>query len=368
MKQGILCIAAALVISSSLPAGYRSSCVVEGHASNGAASKSNPLKADTSGPVACVQTVPLKKGTIMERIVVYGSVIAAPGALQTVSIPFESQVLTVMVNEGQKVSKGDILLKIRPSPDTMLQLNQAKNAYELAQQSYQQMERRRDLKLTTNEQLLQTKQALDQAKLRLESMKDRGIDGEKEIASSIGGLVKKIYVEEGSIVPAGNPNIDIVAQNRLEVLLGVEPEDIERIHLGQAVSLTRVNALASPEVTGKVRRISYAVNPTTRLVDVFVTLMSPSGFLLGESIEGRIVIAAAQGLIVPRSAVLPEGDHHVLFTVKDNHAVKHTVDIGIENAREYQVMGKDLQTGDDVVVLGNYELTNGIAVRTEDCR
>ncbi len=93
------------------------------------------------------------------------------------------------------------------------------------------------------------------------------------------------------------------------------------------------------------RKISYAVNPTTRLVDVFVTLTSPAGFLLGESIEGKITITAAEGLIAPRSAVLPEGDGHVLFTVKEGRAVKHNVIIGIANAREYQVMGEDLKPG-----------------------
>ena len=54
--------------------------------------------------------------------------------------------------------------------------------------------------------------------------------------------------------------------------------------------------------------------------------------------------------------------------VKDGRAVKHKVDIGIENSREYQVMGKDLQAGAEVVVLGNYELTNGMAVTTGDCK
>jgi membrane fusion protein (multidrug efflux system) len=365
VKRWILCFAAGLIISLLPSAGYRNLFVYEGHASDRAVSKSNSAKTDSNGPVASVQTVPLKKGTIMEHIVVYGSVIAAPGALQTVSIPFESQVLSIMVNEGQKVSKGDTLLKIQPSPDTMLQLNQAKNAYELAKLTDHQVESQHNLKLATNEQVLQAKQVLDQAKLRLESMKNRGIDGKRKITSRVGGLIKKIHVQEGSIVAAGNAIMDIVAQNRVEVLLGVEPEDIERVQTGQAVSLTRVNAPASPEVTGKVRRISYAINPTTRLVDVFIELTSPVGFLLGESIEGKIVMTSAEGLIVPRSAVLPEGNRYVLFTVKHGRAVKHTVEIGIENAKEYQVMGKDLQAGEDVVVLGNYELTNGMPVTTE---
>lgn len=362
MRKWTLCVAVGLIIGFPLPAGHPSLCTAQ----------EAPLKpgagdGDSTAPVACVRTAPLRTGTITEQILVYGAVIAAPGALRTVSIPFESQVLGVMVSEGQKVAEGDMLLKIQPSPDTILKLDQARNAYDLAQQSHQQMESKRSLKLATNEQVLQTKQVLDQAKLNLESMKKRGVNGETRIASSVGGLVKKVYVQEGSIVPAGNPVIDIVAQNRVEVLLGVEPEDIERVQAGQAVTLTRVYAQASPDVTGKVRKISYAVNPATRLVDVFVSLASPTGFLLGESIEGKILTAASEGLIVPRSAVLPEGNRYVVFTVRDGRAVKHTVDIGIENAGEYQVLGEDLKAGEEIVVLGNYELTNGMAVRTGTC-
>ena len=122
---------------------------------------------------------------------------------------------------------------------------------------------------------------------------------------------------------AGNPLIEIVAKNRLEVRLGVEPEDINRVKENQPVSITRVNVPALPPVTGHIRKISYGVNPTTRLVDVFVSLPAPADFLLEESISGKITVAEAHGLIVPRSAVLPEGQGYSLFTVKGGRAVKH---------------------------------------------
>ncbi len=368
MRRCILFLAVCLAIISFFPDRDYAFGEADGHASNGVNSRSITEKGDPDGPVACVQTVPIRKGTIKERLVVYGSVIAAPGALQTVSIPFESRTLSVMVNEGQRMSKGDGLLEYLPSPDTMLQLDQAENAFDLAQESYKQTDRRYNLKLATNEQLLQAKQVLDQARLRLESLRKRGIDGKSKITSSVEGLVKRIYVRQGSIVPAGSPIMDIVEGNHVEALVGIEPEDIETVHPDQVVSLTRVNVPASPAVSGKVREISYAVNPKTRLVDVFVTPTSTAGFLLGESIEGRVVTSVAEGLIVPRSAVLPDGDRHILFTVEKGRAVRHIVNIGIENAMEYQVITQDLKGGEDVVVLGNYELTDGMAVTAEACR
>jgi membrane fusion protein, multidrug efflux system len=318
-----------------------------------------------AGPVAQVQTAPIREGVITEHIAAYGTVIPAPGAVQTVSVPFESQVVRIMVNQGQKVSKGNDLLEIKPSPDTALQLEQAGQAYDLAKQSLSYVERKFELKLATNDQVLQAKQALQQARSRLESLKKRGVGLPRVIHADTGGLIKKVFAQEGAIVPAGNPLLEIVAQNRLEVRLGVEPDDISRVAPGQTVRLSRVNVPQAPAVTGHIRKISYGLDPATRLVDVFVTLPATADFLLDESISGEIAVAAVQGLIVPRSAVLPEGRAYSLFTIKNGMAVKHSVQAGPRNDREVEIRGEGLQGGEPVVVLGNYELKEGMTVKVE---
>jgi membrane fusion protein (multidrug efflux system) len=320
---------------------------------------------EVQGPVAPVQTAPIREGALTENITAYGSVIPAPGAVQTVSVPFESQIVQIMVSNGQKVSRRNDLCEIKPSPDTYLQLEQARQAYNLSRQSFQAMQRRFELRLATNDQLLQARQAMEQAQLRLESMKKRGIGSPRIIPADVGGLIKKVYVQEGAIVPAGTPLMEIVAQNRLEVRLGVEPDTINRVKDNQPVLISRVNVPAVAAVTGHIRKISYGVNPNTRLVDVFVSLPAKADFLLGEPVSGKITIAMSRGLIVPRTAILPAGRQYSLFTVKDGRAVMHLVETGLENAREVEVKSPNLQTGEPVVVLGNYELKDGMAVKVE---
>lgn len=317
------------------------------------------------GPVARVRTAPIREGVIAETIAAYGSVIPAPGAVHTVSVPFESQVVQIMVNQGQKVSKGNALLEIKPSPDTALQLEQASQTYDLARQSLSYVERKFELKLATNDQVLQAKQALQQAQSRLESLKRRKAEGLRIMHADVGGLIKKVFAQEGAIVPAGHPLLEIVAQNRLEVRLGVELDDINRVAPYQPVSLTRVNVPAAPAVIGHIRKISYGVDPATRLVDVFVTLPGTADFLLGEPTSGKIAVAAVRGLLVPRAAVLPEGHGYSLFTIANGLAVKHLVKVGLRNDREVEVKDAGLQAGEPVVVLGNYELKDGMAVRVD---
>jgi membrane fusion protein (multidrug efflux system) len=329
---------------------------------------STPHAQKAASPTARVKTLPVRKGTITENIKAYGTVVPAPGGTQAVSVPFESQVRRIMVSTGQEVSKGSLLLEIGPSPDSKLKFQQANDAYALAREKLMHVQQLLDLKLATNTQLLSAKQAVQQAELTLESMKRRGIDGQTDLRSDVGGVIQKVYVQEGAIVPAGNPLVEIVAQDRLEVRLGVEPDTISRVKINQKVLLTKVKVPTSLCAIGKIREISRSVKPSTRLVDVFISVPSPAGFLLGESILGIITIESREGLIVPRSAVLPDGDKHSLYTIKDGRAMKHTVEVGLENDEEMEVKGPDLQPGEPVVVLGNYELKDAMAVEVEASR
>ncbi len=330
-------------------------------------SKPENATIEAQGAVAQVQTAPIREGVMTEYITSYGSVIPAPGALQSVSVPFESQVVRIMVSNGQKVNRGNSLLEIKPSPDTRLHLEQAQQDLETSRQTLKDVEGRFAMKLATNDQILKARLNLRQAQLRVESMKKRGIDASRILSAPVSGLIKKVFVQEGAIVGAGQPLAEIVGQDRLEIRLGVEPDNIARVKDGQPVAITHVNVPALSPVTGHVRKVSYGVNPNTRLVDVFVSLPSTDNFLLDESIAAKIAVATAQGLIVPRSAVLPAGDgSYTLFTIKDGRAVKHLVQVNLQNDKEVELQDGGLGVGELVVAVGNYELKDGMAVKIQE--
>ncbi len=181
-------------------------------------------------------------------------------------------------------------------------------------------------------------------------------------------MISKVAVQEGAIVPAGNSLLEMVAQNRIEARLGVEPGLIDEIKQGQEVALGRVNGGGSEKMSGRIRKISRAADAATRLVQVSVELPSSSEFLLGEYVAGKITVTSADGLVVPRSAVLPEEDHYVLFTVNNNRAKEHIVRIALQNDRDVEVIAPDLHAGDAAVTLGNYELKDGMSVSVDKSR
>ena len=318
--------------------------------------------------VAKIGVTTLHRDQITETIAAYGTVVAAPGETETFSVPFECRVRKVLVTAGLAIAQDTALLEIEPSPDTALQLAEARSEQDSAGNALQLVEQRVAMKLATRQDLLQAQQRLHDAQLRLTSLKDRGIDGTRTIRATASGVVSRIAVQPGAIVPAGMALVETIGQDQITVRIGVEDEDVVHLEPGQVVHILPVNAADGRAVDGQIHLITHQVNPQTRLVDVFVSSAAGARLLLNEYVEARIAIAAHDALVVPRAAVLPEDGQYVLYTVADGRAVRHVVTIGVENATEMEVAGDGLQEGQAVVVVGNSELNDGMAVATEPAR
>jgi RND family efflux transporter MFP subunit len=266
------------------------------------------------------------------------------------------------------VEKGDALIDVEPSPAARLSLQEAQINLDAANKDLAQTQQRFDMKLATNSDLLQSQQAVQLAQFRLDNLKQQGLeatgDAHRTLPADSAGLIDKIDVQQGQIVAAGNPLVETIARDQVEVRLGVEPSEMRGLTSGQAVQLFPVSGSDTNPTAGKIRLITQRVNPDTRLVDVFVTPQNTDNLLLEGFTRAELSIGTRKALIAPRQAVLPDEDGYTLFTVKDGKAVKHTVRIGLENDQEVEVIGDDLAAGDTVVIQGNYELDDGMAVAT----
>ncbi len=319
---------------------------------------------DSPGPVAHVTLAPLARKTISSKVTAYGSVITQPGKTHAVSAAYETRIRHVLVAPGESVTVGQPLVQIDPSPQTQLQLAQARSAAQAAQKELQQVEQKFNLKLATNQELGQAKKNAESAQLQVQTLEEQGAGKEQTVQSEMAGLVGKVDVQDGQIVQPGSPLVELVAQNEIEVKLGVEPEDAVHVKAGQPVTLYQVHLANAEPIEGKVRLITQRVDPDTRLIDVYVSLPNENNLLLDSYFRAELQTQAHETLVAPRAAVLPAGDRHILYTVRDQHAVLHEVKIGLENPKEIEVISRELKAGEPVVVRGNYELSDGMAVAT----
>lgn len=314
-------------------------------------------------PVAQVTTQPLLRGRITEALTAYGTVVPRTTDQQTVSAQVETKVAQLLVSPGQLVEAGQPVAQVDPSPDTSLQLLQAKNNADAAAHDLAGAQQRFNMKLATLQELQTAQNAMRDAKLKLDDLKRRGATGPQVLKAPRAGVVANVRATLGEVVPAGSPLLEIDDQKNVEVRLGVGADDATRLKIDQPVELFPSDGKGVP-IQGKIRLITRRVNPATRLVDVFVSLPPNSGLLLDSYMLAHVTVASDVGLLAPRSAVLPEGGGYQLFTVQNGHAVKHDVSIGLETDKQYEVADKSdsLKPGERVVVSGNYELEDGMAV------
>lgn len=318
-------------------------------------------------PTATVTVEPLRRATISTDIIAYGTVVAPASEISVVSVPFESRVTKMLVAPGETVKAGQPLVEVEGSAATILAVEEARNTESAADRDLQAVKQRYEQKLATNADLYTAENNLRTAQGRLKSLQQGGAGGPAQLKAEAAGIVSKVDVQIGQVVPIGNPLVEVAAQNRIEVHLGVEPEDAELLKAGQAVKLQPIDDADAKPITGKVRLIGQRVDPATRLVDVLVSLPPNTAMLLESFVVGTITRTSADAMMVPRSAALPnEEGGYELFTVKDGKAVKHVIHLGVENDQDVQVSGEDLKEGDAVVTTGNLELEDGMAVRAQE--
>ena len=319
-------------------------------------------------PVARVETTRLKLQPIAQTLDAFGVVAAAPSSDQTVAAAFDCLVRQVIAVPGARVAAGDVLLEITPTPDARLQLDAARNAWALARKTLAATSERYDLKLANSQELLAVQQAELDARQKVESLGNRGLGGDGRIIATVAGVVSKLDVSGGMLVPVGTALVTVTAEAGLEARLGLEAAEVTRVAAGQTVTLVSANRPGAQPVTSRVRVAGSTLDLVTGAAEVRVPVPAGAPLLLGEHVKAAIELGKKDALVVPRNTVLPEKGKSVLYTVKDGRAVRHEVVTGISAGDLVEVSGDDLHEGDRVVTLGNYELTNGMAVQPEETK
>jgi membrane fusion protein, multidrug efflux system len=325
-----------------------------------------PPGGETSSETATqVQLGAIAKKPITEAVSAFGTVVPVAGKMISLNLPFETIIRRILVTRGQSIQADDLLIQINPSPAVRLQFRQAQLTKDLTQRQLAEAEKQFGLKLAINKDLNEAQKAARDAELTVESLQEQGVNTITELRAKSVGFIDKVNVQDGQIVAAGTALVDLIGKEDLEVKLGIRSDAVDHIRAGQPTSLDIDSTSGGGPIPGQVRVVTHEVDPTTGLVEVFVSLSPDHPLLIGAYVHGEIETRKEDALVVPKSAVLPQDNNFYLFTVANKKAVKHTVKLGIQTPSEVEIFSPDLKSGDVVVTVGNYELTDGATVEEE---
>jgi RND family efflux transporter MFP subunit len=315
-------------------------------------------------PSAAVKTTTAKEQPIHDVLTVYGRVQPDPDAVQTISLSHAGLITRVAVRLGQRVKQGDALFEMQAAPDAYNQYLQARDAVNYAAREVKRQEQLLKEHLATRSQVDTARKALADARSNLRAMQAQGANKVAQtLRAPTDGIVTALTISRGDRVQADTAALAISGSDRLIAVLGVEPEDFPGLQVGTPVELHSVFA-SDTTAASRLSDLHAMINPETGLVDVLAPIPPEKAqqFIIGSYLTADILRDTHTGIVVPRSAVLRDGKGAYLFSVVQGRARRMTVQTGIEQNGWIEIVG-GVKAGQPVVVSGNYELTDGMAVR-----
>jgi len=266
--------------------------------------------------------------------------------------------LSVLVEEGQHVRAGQVLVRLDSaraslqSAQSAAQMHKLQNEFARAQQLMSQ-------------KLIST---ADYDRIRFDLENARAVNrlanlevSYANVVAPISGVVASKSIKPGNFVQINTPIFRIVDTSRLEMVLNVPEREMATLKAGLPVEL-KVDALPGRSFQGTVDRVAPVVDSgsgTFRVICAFdgEGMLQPGMF-------GRISIAydnRTDALVVPRTALLEGEADTAVFMVKAGKAQRVPVELGYVDG-EWVEVRKGVQLGDQVVVAGKNTLRDGTAV------
>ncbi|MGH8265311.1 MAG: efflux RND transporter periplasmic adaptor subunit [Steroidobacterales bacterium] len=324
----------------------------------------NSAEEATPDPIATVRVAPATTRDVEDRIVAYGSVELAAARSETLSVQSESQVAELYVIQGAAVHKGDRLLRLIASANSRLETEKAERDAAAAQTEAARVERLHAQGLaTTSEWEAARGVAATATQLRDSLLARTGREQGVTLIAPRSGIVESLTVQPGDIVAPGTIAVRVADPAAWQVRLGIEPDQVKRLSIGQAVVLAGLSDSATTK--GAIKYIDERVDAQSRLASAFVVGSELLPLSPGAAVRSEIIVAThPKAVYVPRSAVLYEDEKPFVYVVNKDKAERRDVELGFHDAAGFEIV-KGVAAGESVVVLGNDELSDGMAIQLE---
>ena len=256
-----------------------------------------------------------------------GQTLALPGTLQGyVQSPIAARASGYLKrwhkDIGSVVKKGDLLAEI-DAPEIDQQLSQAVAARQQAAASLQlatstmaRWEALRKKDAVSQQELDERRSAAAQARANLAAAEAnverlRQTQGFKRVVAPFAGVITRRNVDTGDLIDAGGGagrTMFVLSQtDPLRVYVNVPQTYAQRVKPGQEVNVTQ-SELLGQVFKGKVARTSAAIDPSTRTMQIEVTLPNREGLLMpGAYVQVSLPLQASKVLTIPTNALMIRG-------------------------------------------------------------
>ena len=297
------------------------------------------------------------------------------------------RITEILVKEGDRVRKGDVLFEIDPRPfQAALAQAQANLAKDQAQLDRAKTQDARNLDLL--KQNFISKDAYEQFKTNVETAAatvrgdQAAVDNAKlqldycTIRSTLDGYAGRILIQEGNLVKANDTNPLVTINQIVPVFTTFSvpeqnlPEIREHQAKGDLVVQTTLPSGTHPPITGRLSFIDNSADTTTGTIRLKAEFANKDTALWpGQFVNVVLTLYEQDNAVVTPSTAIQNGPNgQYVFVVKPDHTVELR-NIKIDRAvGDDTVIASGLQPGETVVTAGQLRLAPGSRVTVDGAK
>jgi len=314
--------------------------------------RSEAMKTDI--PSINVITLTLEPTRLEDKINLPGEV--KPAEELWVKAEVSGQVTRILVDEGQKVQKGQVLVEL-DDRDYQSRLARIEANFKAIQQDFDRYVALAEKKITA------------QNKLNEIEARYKDITAQREEASlalsrtriiaPLEGRLNEMTPLEGDLLKAGDKVAQILDINHVKITVGVPESDVSAFY-NLKESEVIIEALDNFRIKGKKIFLSYQPRSLARLYDLELLIENPGG-RIRPGMFARVELVKKvyeNALVVPLYAIISENNDQFVYLENGGHAKKRTVTLGIMSGWQVHVTS-GISAGEKVIVVGHRQLKDG---------
>lgn len=247
-----------------------------------------------------------------------------------VSVHSSGIVKSILVEEGQKVSKGQVIATIE-SPE----FAKLKEAYLNSKSNLTFLKADYERQKTLNEEAVNAKKTYEKAKSDYEMEQARFASLKKQLAllninlgenasataavlAPISGYVTEIHIRIGTAITAGTSLLNIVDNSKLHVDLLVYEKDLYKVKKGQKVRFILTNQNQN-EIIGTIFSVGKAFENDTKAVAIHAEIDNKGEKLIsGMYVNALIDLGSNAVFALPLESVIKADGRSFIFVLEKN--------------------------------------------------
>ena len=313
-------------------------------------------------PGVPVRTVSVQSGVISDGI----SSTSVIEAEQEVKIyPRVTGTVTIIdAEEGQTVANGGSLCRLE-DPELILTESKSRAERDKLQRDLERTKTLLSKGIATETDLNNAQYTYEQAEISWRQAKTN-LDY-TQINSTINGVVFERLVKLGQKVDPSTQLFSLFNPKSLVINIFVPEGDYFGKVASKVKSISAVigsESLPGKEFSGRIKRVSPVVDPSTNTIKITLTYQDPAKILRpGMYVRVRLITDTRENaVLIPKTAILFDNNQQYTFIVKNGKAVRVNLKEGFSDAQYVESL-EGIAPGDQIVVVGQNGLKTGSKVR-----